>query len=90
MSNDARHKIHGFWSYERGSEKFGAAEYHENMQDLLLGQNPTNGVDLFRDREIEGGHYFNRKIVDALSKSVLFFWYQTPAWINSDWCRQKA
>lgn len=84
-------RINIFWSYSRELAGHGASDYCKAMQaalnDALSAQ---GGVHIFQDidreRGIHGGARWDHTIVDAVSSSVLFFWFQSPRWFSRPVC----
>jgi hypothetical protein len=83
--------VTGFWSYSRKLEKVGGDSLHKEMRDCLIDQFSPLGVELWRDSDPEGGIGSGRNwpstIVGALSRSLLFFWIQSPRWLDRKICR---
>lgn len=77
--------VRGFWSYPR-SDKLNSEKLHKSMKaNLETGY--YRGADIFIDTEdIAPGNDWSRTIAREISKSYLFFWNQSPGWLQSNVC----
>lgn len=80
--------VHAFWSYSRGQEDVGVADLHRAMQRSLADpMSLYGGLSIFRDNDrktgIDSGSDWPRSIVEAIARSTLFFWVQSPAWLRA-------
>lgn len=81
----------GFWSYDSTSRE-NSRKYHNACQDLLKGRFSNHGdFSIFFDHHprtgITPGREWGRALVESLSQTMVFFWWQSERWFTRAACR---
>lgn len=78
--------LRGFWGYSRTTDVFGAKDYCDLMQRRLKEEFPDFGIQLFRDTSDVVNEHWAISVIRHLSKSALFFWWQSERWMRRAAC----
>ncbi|WP_284620545.1 hypothetical protein [Aquabacterium humicola] len=82
--------VHAFWSYSRTTELQGTDALHAAMEASLEEAIAPMPLRIFRDSAANGlasGEDWRRGIVQAVARSTLLFWVQSPRWLHRPVCR---
>lgn len=82
--------VHAFWSYSRVTEGQGIDALHAAMSASFEEVIAPMPLRVFRDTAPDGlasGEDWRRGIVQAVARSTLFFWVQSPRWPHRSVCR---
>lgn len=82
--------VHAFWSYSRTTELQGIDALYVAMAASLEEVIAPMPLQIFRDTAPNGlasGEDWRRGIVQAVARSTLFFWVQSPRWLHRAVCR---
>lgn len=86
-NEDPSCRLCGFWSYSRAQED-ASGRLLKVVQGSLreaFGRHPE--VEIFRDVNQAPGTHWPKELVSAIRRSVLFFWLQSPRYLDSELCR---
>lgn len=83
--------IHAFWSYSRRVEHHGGEALHAAMCAAMDEAMAPSRLCIYRDADrkfgIGSGEDWPKALVRAIGGSAMFFWVQSPRWLNQPVCR---